>query len=147
MILAIIRVRGVWGIKPKIRETLRKLNLTRANHATLVPDSPYYKGMLKVCKDYVAYGQVSKDTAKKLLLKKGEIKRNLKLNDVKDKVKDIDKFIDLLDKGKTSLRKFGVRPVLRLKPPRHGYKSVKKTYPYGALGNWGQLDSLIKRMF
>ncbi|MCD6227590.1 50S ribosomal protein L30 [Candidatus Micrarchaeota archaeon] len=147
MIIGVVRVRGMWGIKPKIRKTLQRLNLTRVNHATLIPDTSYYMGMLKVCKDYVAFGKVSKDVAKKLLIKKGEITRNKKLKDDNTKMKDIDNFLSLLDKGETSLKRFGIKPVMRLKPPKHGYKSVKRAYPYGALGKWPSLDNLIERMF
>ena len=145
MIIGIIRVRGLWGVKPKIRMTLQKLNLTRVNHATLVPDTPYYLGMLKICKDYVAFGKVSKDVAKRILLKRGEITRNKKLKD--DNSKNIDAFLDSLDKGETTIKRFGIKPVIRLKPPKHGYKSVKRAYPYGALGKWPSLDNLIERMF
>lgn len=147
MIIGVVRVRGLWGVKPKIRDTLRKLNLTRVNHATLISDSPHYLGMLRVCKDYVAFGKVSKDVAKRLLLKKGEVTRNKKLRDSPEHVKKLDEFLNDLENGKTSMKKFGIKPVLRLKPPKHGYKNIKKPYPYGALGKWPSLDNLLERMF
>ncbi|MCC7570388.1 uL30 family ribosomal protein [Candidatus Micrarchaeota archaeon] len=147
MIIGIVRVRGMWGVKPKIRETLKKLNLTRVNYITLVPDNPYYIGMLKICKDYVAFGPMNKETIKRMLLKRGEITRNKKIKDDKEKVQQLDSFLDELSEGKTSMKKFGMKQIVRLKPPKHGYKSVKKAYPYGALGKWPNLDSLVERMF
>ncbi len=147
MILGIVRVRGLWGVKPKIKTTLHKLNLTRVNHITFVPDNGYSRGMLKICKDYVAYGTVSKDLLKRILIKKGEVTRYKKIKDDKDKMAGLDEFIDSLDQGKITLKKFGIKPLIRSKPPKHGYKSVKKAYPYGSLGQWPDLDKLIERMF
>ena len=53
MTFLVIRVRSDRGVKPKIRHTMSMLNLTKVNHAVLVPDTPAYAGMLQKAKDYV----------------------------------------------------------------------------------------------
>ncbi|MCK5867836.1 MAG: uL30 family ribosomal protein, partial [Candidatus Thalassarchaeum sp.] len=47
MTFLVIRVRSDRGVKPKIRDTMSMLNLTRVNHAVLIPDTPAYAGMLQ----------------------------------------------------------------------------------------------------
>ena len=39
MAFLVIRVRSDRGVKPKIRDTMSMLNLTRVNHAVLIPVS------------------------------------------------------------------------------------------------------------
>ncbi|MFA5382709.1 MAG: 50S ribosomal protein L30 [Candidatus Micrarchaeia archaeon] len=141
MKLAIIKVRGMWGIKPKIKNTMEKLNLTRANHCVIIDDSPTYIGMLKICKDYVAYGPISDKMIEKLITKRGR-----KSGDKKIENEDITSFVEKFVNGKTDLKTLGIKPVFRLKPPKKGYKSVKLTYPKGALGKWPNIDELINKM-
>ena len=46
----VIRVRSDRGVTKKIRDTMSMLNLTRVNHAVLVPKTPAYEGMLQKTK-------------------------------------------------------------------------------------------------
>ena len=46
MTFLVIRVRSDRGVKPKIRDTMSMLNLSRVNHAVLIPETPAYAGML-----------------------------------------------------------------------------------------------------
>lgn len=141
--IAVVRVRGLWGVKPKIRTTLEKLNLTRVNHCVVVDDNPYYRGMLNVVKDYVAYGPISPVMMERLIKKRGEFsrKRKVELSD-----EDIKQFVKEFFEGKKTLKDLGIKPVFRLNPPRKGYRSIKRPYPYGALGKWPTLDELLMKM-
>lgn len=141
MKLAIIKVRGMWGIKPKIKSTMEKLNLTRVNHCVLIDDSPTYIGMLKICKDYVAYGPISNEMIEKLITKRGRKPGNKKIDQ-----EDISGFVEKFIQGKTNIKTLGIKPVFRLKPPKKGYKSVKQAYPRGALGKWPNIDELLNKM-
>jgi len=143
MKLAVIRIRGMWAIKPKIKDTMEKLNLSRVNHCVVIDDSPTYLGMLKKCKDYVAYGPISEKMIEKLIKKRGRKKGNKKLD---EKEVDISNFVSRFIEGKADLKNIGLKPVFRLKPPKKGYKSVKRPYPAGALGKWPDIDKLINRM-
>ncbi len=134
--IAIVRVRGIHNLKPKVRKTLELLRLHKPNHAVVVPDTPAYRGMLKIVKDYVTYGEVSDETLLKLIEKRGEkgSKKVSNPKEVLERMKKGEKYDDLMD------------PVFRLHPPRKGWKSIKRLYPYGALGPRDNMDDLLKRM-
>ncbi|MFL2978493.1 MAG: uL30 family ribosomal protein [Candidatus Thalassarchaeaceae archaeon] len=55
----VIRARSDRGVERSIRETMGHLNLTRVNHAVIIPENDTYAGMLQKVKDYVTWGQVS----------------------------------------------------------------------------------------
>ncbi|MCC7552831.1 50S ribosomal protein L30 [Candidatus Micrarchaeota archaeon] len=141
MKLAIIRVRGLWGIKPKIKNTMEKLNLTKVNHCVIVDDSPTYLGMLKICKDYVAYGPISDTMIEKVITKRGRKPGNKKVD-----IEDISGFVEKFIQGKADIKHLGIKPVFRLTPPKKGYKSIKQAYPRGALGKWPNIDELLNKM-
>ena len=73
-VLAVIRVRGVQGVRWKASQTMIQLRLTRRNHLVLVTDSPVVHGMLKECKDYITWGEASEEILSKLKGKFGEQK-------------------------------------------------------------------------
>ncbi|DAC15238.1 MAG TPA: 50S ribosomal protein L30, partial [Candidatus Poseidoniales archaeon] len=52
----VVRVRSDVGVERSIKETLHMLNLTKVNHAVIIPDNPQYKGMLQKAKDYITWG-------------------------------------------------------------------------------------------
>ena len=54
--LLVIRIRG--GVKASRDElaTLKMLNLTRANRATIIPKTPSFIGMLKKVEHYITWG-------------------------------------------------------------------------------------------
>jgi len=140
---AIIRVRGIRKLNPKIKKTLEMLNLNRPNHCVVVPETPQYRGMLNVVKDYVTFGQVDEDTIYKLVHKKGRKGRKMLRTLMDEKalkaaVKEIadekKKLSDVAD------------PVFCLHPPRKGYRNVKMNYPLGALGKRDDISKLINRM-
>ncbi len=141
-ILAVVRVRGVRNMKPKIKFTLGLLRLHRPNHCVIVRGSDSTKGMLQIAKDYIAYGDVSEEMLLKLLKKRGEKGGKMLLDSAKEQeiekaakeimnCEDVEKFVD---------------PVFRLHPPRKGYKDIKSAYPRGDLGKRPSMDTLLKRM-
>ena len=62
MTYLVIRARSDRGVTKKTRDTMSFLNLTRVNHAVLIPETPSYNGMLQKVKDYVTWGEVDADT-------------------------------------------------------------------------------------
>ncbi|MEW6749119.1 MAG: uL30 family ribosomal protein [Candidatus Micrarchaeota archaeon] len=139
---AVVRVRGVRNIAPRIRKTLELLQLTRPNHCVLVEDTPQNMGMLRHAKDYVAYGPVSEETILSML-KKRAVKDGAKLGASmkEDEIKNAAK--ELAGGKKTSEM---VNPVFRLSPPSKGYGDKKRAYPNGELGKRPEMDSLLRRM-
>lgn len=146
---AIIRVRGRTGIKPDIKQTMHLLNLTRVNHCVVVGESEQLKGMLNVCKDYVAWGEIDKQTFAKMIEKRGRLPGNKRISQKyleEIGYKNYDEFVDTIMNGK-KLKDLGIKPVFRLRPPAGGYKRIKQAYPRGALGyRKAAINALLRRM-
>jgi large subunit ribosomal protein L30 len=138
-LVAAVRVRGRFNIKPKIRTTLELLRLHKPNHCVVFKANSALLGMLQRAKDYITFGEISKETFVRLLMKRGErgSKRGLSKEEA-EKIADA-----VLNGGK--LKDF-VDPVFRLHPPRRGWKNIKQQYPRGALGLRDNMDELLNRM-
>ena len=140
-LIAVVRVRGIRNVKPKIRHTLSLMRLHKPNHGIVIKATKSAMGMLNVVKDYVAYGKISKETLIKLIHKRGELgSKRVKEIYKEEEIKAIAE--EIAAKGKTDK----VDPVFRLHPPRRGWKNIKMHYPRGALGRREDMDELIRRM-
>ena len=121
--IAVIRVRGNIGVRKDIRDTLDMLKLYRKNYCVILPNTPSIMGMVRKCKDYVTWGEISDETLQELLKKRAE--PNPK------------------DRKKT-------KGFFRLAPPRKGYGRGGIKVPFkvgGALGYRGEkINDLIRRM-
>ena len=138
--LAVVRIRGVTGVKFDIDETLVKLKLHKKNYCIVIPKNMNYVGMVKKVKDYVTWGNVDEETFNLLVQKKG-IEYKGRVNDKKEKI-SYNRFFTLKDK---KLKKF-----FRLNSPKKGYgrKGIKVAFKNGgALGYRGdKIKDLIIRM-
>jgi large subunit ribosomal protein L30 len=151
--IAVIRVRGHAKIRHQAVETMDMMKLTRVNHCVILPQNGTTKGMLQTVKDYVTWGEVGQESLAKLLFQKGEVVGGARLTDAY--VKENSKFTSILslakaiDKGEARIADVkGLKPVIRLHPPIHGYESTRKTIADGgAIGYRGQgIEKLIDRM-
>lgn len=119
--VAVVLLRGLIGLSPDVRMTLKNLNLQRKNNCSLIKNTESAMGMLFKVKDYITYGEIDDVTVKTLQEKRG--------------IKDAE--------GK--LKKF-----YRMSPPKGGFerKGIKKPYSIGgALGYRGaEMSVLIKKM-
>ena len=91
-----IRIRGAPGMNHKIEDTLKMLRMHKVNHGVLLwVDKPTY-GMLKKCKDYIAFGEIDERTLVRLLRVRGKIEGNRPLTDehIKNLTKSIQIFIE-----------------------------------------------------
>jgi len=129
------------------------LHLTRNCHATLIDDRPSYVGMLHKAKNYVTWGEVSKESVELLLRERGRIVGNKKLTDEyiqKVGYKSLDNLAEAIYKTEVEYKRLpNIKPVFRLHPPRKGFKGkVKKSYTVGGVtGYMGEtINDLIKRM-
>lgn len=138
--MAIVRVRGVIGLKKEIQNTLKMLNLRRKNHCVVVDNTSSFIGMIKKAKDYITYGEIADDVFKELVEKKGEEYKGL-LQDRKGVIHHKNYFVF----GNKKYKKF-----FRLNPPKKGFgrKGIKKAFSIGgALGyREDKINDLIKRM-
>ncbi|UCF58285.1 MAG: 50S ribosomal protein L30 [Candidatus Bathyarchaeota archaeon] len=151
--LAVIRVRGLSDVFREIDETLRMLHLTRNCHATLIDDRPSYLGMLRKAKDYLVWGEVSKEVVALLLRKRGRLVGDKTLTEQYvqgigyESIDDLAEAIYELRVEYGSLS--GVKPVFRLHPPKKGFRGkVKKSYAAGGVTGYRSevINDLIKRM-
>ncbi len=143
MKLAIVRIRGVRNMAPKVKRTMEMLSLHHTNQCVVKEDTPSIQGMLQLCKDYVAFGPINEETLSALLHKRGE-KGGRMLSEVmeKDEISEAAKKImhganvdDFADK------------VFRLHPPRKGFRDIKRpTSQGGDLGRREDMDSLVRKM-
>jgi len=148
----VVRIRGIPDVRYDISETLKRLHLVRKFHATIVPDTKEYRGMLKKVENYVMYGPISKELLKELILKRGRLVGNKQVTpEYLEKTTQM-KFEELLDKlinGEIRLKEInGLKPVFRLHPPIGGFKkSIKKHVREGGeLGYREDVESVVKRM-
>ena len=153
MAIAVVMVRGTTRARNDVVDTLKMLNLTRANHCVLLPQNPSVKGMLVKAQSYVTWGEVSPQTIARLLLKRAHVSGGATLTDVyvkgHSKYSSIWDFAQALAKGEASPADVkGLSPVLRLPPPKKGYRSVKHSYVVGGdLGDRGkEIETLLGRM-
>ncbi len=73
MKIAVIRIRGQVGVRKDVKETLNRLKLKK-KYSCVVLENPNENqlGMVKKIRDFVAYGEISEDTFKKLNEERGK---------------------------------------------------------------------------
>ena len=148
-----IRIRGTVSASREARETLSMLNLTRNNHAVLIDDRPSFLGMINAVRDYVTYGELSKESVASLLKEKGRLAGNKKLTDDYAQRVGHESIEDLADAVAACRVEYwnlpAIQPVFRLHPPTKGFKGkIKRGYGAGGeLGYRGQgINQLLNRM-
>lgn len=140
---AVIRVRGIRKIKPRVKRALELLRLHKPNHCVVVPENRSTAKMLNIVRDYVAYGVVDEKTLAKLLFQRGKngsswLREKMDRNAITQLAADI-------MNGKKKLSEVA-SPVFCLRPPRKGYKNIKLYYPKGDLGRHEHIERLLNRM-
>ena len=69
----VVRVRSNVNVERSIRETMDYLNLTKVNHAVIIPENDQYRGMLQKAKDYITWGEATEATVEKMLTERGRM--------------------------------------------------------------------------
>lgn len=119
------------------------LKLSRVNSCNLVADSPQSLGMLKVVREHVAYGEVSKETVAALLFKKGKTAKG-KIKELGEK--EAAALAAKVHENPSMLSELGISTPFFLSPPAGGYGETKSMHPKGALGKRPDMDLLLKSM-
>ncbi|MEF8780779.1 MAG: 50S ribosomal protein L30 [Haloferacaceae archaeon] len=151
---AIVQVRGEVNTSGSVRDTLEMLNLHGVNHATFVPETDSYRGMITKVNDYVAFGEPSVETVALLLERRGEPEEGSATVDDEwvaehTDYDDIEALATAIVEEETTLREQGLSPALRLHPPRGGHKGLKHpTKEGGELGRHSteDIDALLEAM-
>ncbi|MDS0283481.1 50S ribosomal protein L30 [Haloarcula onubensis] len=151
---ALVQIRGDVNMDTDIHDTLKMLNIHHVNHATLVPDTDTYRGMVTKVNDFVAFGEPSQETVELLIETRAEPAEGDA--DVDDEwVAENTEFDDIeglawaLVSEETTLQEQGLSPTLRLHPPRGGHDGIKHpTKEGGELGKHDTegIDELLEAM-
>ena len=144
--IVIIRISGLVGIRNDVARTLEIMRLRRKYACTLLPANSETHGMLEKVKNYAAYGEISQESLKELLQKRGKIPGD-KLVDVKRITDELVKKV-IETSSTEDLKKIGLKPFFRLHPPIGGFKkSTKLLFPKGVLGDYkDKINILLKKM-
>ena len=151
----VVRVRSNVNVERSIRETMDYLNLTKVNHAVIIPENDQYRGMLQKAKDYITWGEATEATVEKMLTERGRMLGDSPLTDavVKDSTdfKNIKEFAKSVTAGESTVKDVpGLKRVFRLHPPRgpKGWGGIKRSFVVGgALGARGDaINNLVDRM-
>jgi len=143
----VVRVRGGIHSRHDIRQTLNELHLTRANHATVIPEEPGFRGMLMSAQGYITWGEAEADTVEALLAARGQTRAGARLSSPGEGTPPIpDLVTSVLGGGLARVKT--LKPLVRLTPPKGGWKSTKKPFSLGgALGYRGRaINDLVRRM-
>ncbi|MCP8310233.1 MAG: 50S ribosomal protein L30 [Candidatus Methylarchaceae archaeon HK01B] len=150
--LLVVRLRGTVNVREPVKRTLEQLHLTKRFRATIIPDTPDYRGMLISSKEYVAWCPVDASLISKLIKKRGRKGgwAPLTLKDIKGwGFKGFSGMARSIDVGKTALKEIeGMNPFFALSPPRGGFKrSTRRLYTQGGiLGENPELISIVGKM-
>ena len=151
----VIRVRSARTVERSIRETMAHLNLTRVNHAVLIPENDAYAGMLQKVKDFVTWGEISAEAIAGLIRDRGRLIGNKPVTDADVKAatshKNIDAFAKAIASGDATTKDMEtLKRVFRLHPPRgnKGWGGGKRHFTVGgALGFRGDaIEEIVARM-
>ncbi len=151
---ALVQVRGEVNMSQEVVDTLSMLNVERVNHATLVPETDAYRGMVTKVNDYVAYGEPSADVLATVLRRRAEpVEGDEEITDEwvaeHTDYDDVESLAAALLDEETTLQEAGLSPTLRLHPPRGGHDGLK--HPVAEAGVLGRhdtesIDDLLRRM-
>lgn len=151
--LLAIRVRGTISAKREAQETLKMLHLTRNNYAVLIDDRPSFLGMLQAARNYITWGEISKEAVTELMQKRARLAGNRKLTDEYIQKTGNKSMAELAERIFNCKLEYwhlpNIQPIFKLRPPTKGYKgNIKKGYGAGGeLGYRGdKINELIMRM-
>jgi large subunit ribosomal protein L30 len=145
----VIRVRGTIHARHDIEMTLDQLHLTRPNHATVLPEVDAFRGMLTKVQGYVTWGEAEPETVTLLLKERGVTVGGERIGDSggSSPSSDLPKLAKaVLTDG--LVRAEGLRPLFRLRAPKGGWRSTKRSFALGgALGYRGRaINDLARKM-
>ena len=149
------RVRRDRGVERSIRETMSYLNLTKVNHAVIIPESETYAGMLQKAKDFITWGPVGSESIAQMIRERGRLPGDRPVDDAAisgcSDYDGIDSFAAAVASGDAAIKDASeLKRVFRLHPPRgsKGWGGVKRPFSVGgALGNRGEaIEALAARM-
>ena len=150
----IVQLRGEVNVEQGVEDTLDMLNVGRVNHATFVPETDSYRGMITKVNDLVAFGEPSVEAVAATIERRGEpLEGDADIDDewIADNTEydDVEALAAAVVGEETTLREQGLSPTLRLHAPRGGHDGIKHpVIEGGELGRHSteEIDSLLEAM-
>ncbi len=157
----VVQLRGEVNLDQDVCDTLEMLNLSRVNHATVVPETDTYRGMITKVNDVVAFGEPSVETLATLLRRRGA-PTTADEDGTQDEVGIDDEWVgwntnydsvedlaEALIAEETTLKDANLAPTLRLHPPRGGHDGIKHPVTEGGelrKHSTDEMDALLEAM-
>ncbi len=145
--LCVIKIRSTIRCSSQVRRGMETFGLDKIYSCSVVDKSEQNLGVLKVIDSWVTYGEINKETMKKLLQKRSRIS-NRKAMEWKDN--DLQNFVDKLYEGKSSIKEAKIKGTFHLHPPIKGFEKHGKKTPFGISGAFGyrgdNINQLLERM-
>lgn len=151
-LILVVNLHGQINSSAPVRKALNELWVAKKFSASIVPDDAPTVGMLRLCKDYVAWSQVDAGLLGDLLKKRGMVSSTKALDQASLKKLGFKNHEDMaakMVKDQTRLSAVeGVLPFFRLAPPRGGFKLSlrRQSTERGLLGNNPKLEGMVRRM-
>jgi large subunit ribosomal protein L30 len=151
-LLLVVNLHGAINSSAPVRKSLTELWVAKKFSASVVADDLPTVGMLRRCKDYVAWAPVDEELLTDLLKKRGMVSSTKSLDQESLKALGYKSHGELAARMvKEQLRLSavqGVLPFFRLAPPKGGFRrSLRRQYTErGLLGNNPKLEEIVRRM-
>ena len=143
---------GAINSSAPVRKALGELWVAKKFSASVVADNAQTVGMLKLCKDYLAWSPVDEGLLTDLLKKRGMVSSTKALDqDALGRLgyKTHEELAARMVKEQLRLSAIeGVLPFFRLAPPKGGFRrSLRRQYTEkGSLGSNPKLEEIVRRM-
>jgi len=151
-LLLVVNLHGQINSSAPVRQALTELWVAKKFSASVVNDEPATVGMLKLCKDYVAWCPVDQGLLGDLLKTRAMVSSTRTLDQARLKDLGFKSHEDLAakmvkDQIRLSALK-GVLPFFRLAPPKGGFKLSlrRQSTEHGVLGSNPKLEGIVRRM-
>jgi len=151
-LLLVVNLHGSINSPSPIRKALNELKVAKKFSASVVADEPPTVGMLRLCKDYVAWTPLEEGLLAELLKKRGMVSAARNLDEASLKRLGYKNHGDLaakMVKEQVRLSSIeGVLPFFRLAPPKGGFRRSlrRQSTEKGVLGNNPGLEEIVRRM-
>ncbi|HYA55973.1 MAG TPA: hypothetical protein VED22_04155 [Nitrososphaerales archaeon] len=151
-LLLVVNLHGQINSSTPVRKALNELWVAKKFSASVVTGDPPTVGMLRLCKDYVAWCPVEEVLLADLLKRRGMVSGTRPLDAAKLKelgCKNHEELAAKMVKDQVRLSALsGVLPYFRLAPPKGGFRASlrRQATERGLLGNNPKLDAIVRRM-
>lgn len=151
-LVLVVNLHGSINSPAPIRKALRELWVAKKFSASVVTDDLPTLGMLRLCKDYIAWSPVDQGLLVELLTKRGMVTSEKALDG--DSLKALgfraheDLAAKMVKEGVRLSAVVGVLPFFRLAPPKGGFKLSlrRQSTEGGLLGSNPKLEGIVRRM-